>query len=115
FLNSRPFGQFGLVTQTLLMVGPFATLLGTGLRGLTWPPWREDHSTLFIAAAVILFAAGQFVTIDRIILGDSQPMPSTADLFRVAGYPLAVAAVLTLPTRRIPSVVRARIVLDGLM
>ncbi|HLZ08846.1 MAG TPA: GGDEF domain-containing protein, partial [Chloroflexota bacterium] len=47
--------------------------------------------------------------------GDAQPFPSTADLFRLAGYPLAVAAILTLPTRRIPLVVRARIILDGLM
>ncbi|HLZ07310.1 MAG TPA: hypothetical protein VKT80_01890, partial [Chloroflexota bacterium] len=69
FLNNRPIGQAGLITQTLLIVGPFSALLGTGLRGLTWPPWREDRSILFIAAAVILFAAGQFVTIDRIILG----------------------------------------------
>jgi hypothetical protein len=71
---------------------------------------------VLIGGGILGFVGGQVITtVYQWVLNVEIPVPSSADAFFLAAYPLMFAGVLLLPAQRIPASQRTRVLLDGVM
>ncbi len=124
-LRPAPYPVIQAVDNVAQCAGPLLALpLCWG--GLPWP-WRRGRvgaagasaasrwMPVLLGLGVLGYAVGQLIwTYDEEII-HQPPFPSWADAGYLAAYPFLCAGLLLLPRRPLPSAVRLRVLLDGVM
>ena len=75
---------------------------------------RRLWVNLLFAAALLAYGLGQATWTVEDLVYKSATLPSWADAWYLPGYPLLLAGILMLPTQRVPTTTRVRILLDSL-
>jgi signal transduction histidine kinase len=122
WLVIKPGRQSIGVVDVTAFLGP---LLGTliAFQGQPWlrSRWQREAppsgpAPLLLGLAAFSLACGQAIwAYNELVLHQISPFPSLADVGFLGAYPFILLGILTLPTRPIPAVARARILLDSLM
>lgn len=124
-LRPAPPPMIQAVDNLAQAVGPLLAL-PLCWKGLGWPgryrqAGRGASSTpsrwmpVFLGLGVLGYAVGQIIWTYYEEVLDQPPFPSWADAGYLAAYPFLFAGLLLLPRHALPSAVRLRVLLDGVM
>jgi len=124
-LRPAPYPVIQAVDNVAQCAGPLLALpLCWG--GLAWP-WRRDQRgatgasaaarwmPVLLGLGVLGYAVGQAIWTYYEEILHQPPFPSWADAGYLAAYPFLCGGLLLLPRRPLPSAVRLRVLLDGVM
>src|SRR5688572_15451597 len=102
--------DIGQTVVPLLIAAPALFAAGRRSSG------RQRTSWYLLAAASVSWGLGQAVwTWFEVVLDEIVPYPGLADVGYLGAIPFLLAGVLTFPSQSLPTVGRARAVLDGLI
>jgi len=124
-LRPAPYPVIQAVDNVAQFVGPLLSL-PLCWWGLAWP-WRRGREgeagpsaasrwmPVLLGLGVLGYAVGQVIWTYYQEIIHQPPFPSWADAGYLAAYPFLCGGLLLLPRRPLPSAVRLRVLLDGVM